>query len=382
MAGENKCTHKLIVSINYTDEKKSHCNMRSCCGSAVEPERSLFCFTRGRRGAQERRLRRNLDTEKNKKGEKKVWLLLNWVMSVNSMITVRFCKPQICWNYSLHFNFLFYVGTMLIVWFHLGTITDQLGLGWDDFETRLEILQCLVQNMCFSCPKDGGKLSQNVGWSGLKQRSPAWLLPQLGVTPAPNPPLPDAYVSSCIWTPHPGSVLSQKCSAEMGSGEFEGLVYTLSSFSHSMDNSWTILGELQGALSCWGDPLLLGCDVVTWFICVKWHSHERQDPREEYCIVTRWCYSLHLSVVSKVWLIGSRYACTHHTVPCWGKCEWKTQWSSSSVMDVFLYATMSAEYWSTHRGRRLCKVEVSVQKHSDVILAGLQGDGQSSAAVL
>ncbi|KAG7223174.1 hypothetical protein INR49_015782, partial [Caranx melampygus] len=32
--------------------------------------------------------------------------------------------------------------------------------------------------------------------------------------------------------------------------------------------------------------------------------------------------------------------------------------------------------------RRLCKVEVSVQKHSDVVLAGLQGDGQRSAAVL
>lgn len=37
---------------------------------------------------------------------------------------------------------------------------------------------------------------------------------------------------------------------------------------------------------------------------------------------------------------------------------------------------------STHRGRRLCKVEVSVQKHSDVVLAGLQGDGQRGAAVL
>lgn len=39
-------------------------------------------------------------------------------------------------------------------------------------------------------------------------------------------------------------------------------------------------------------------------------------------------------------------------------------------------------YQSTHRGRRLCKVEVSIQKHSNVVLAGLQGYGQSSAAIL
>lgn len=36
----------------------------------------------------------------------------------------------------------------------------------------------------------------------------------------------------------------------------------------------------------------------------------------------------------------------------------------------------------THRRRRLCKVEVSIQKHSDVVLAGLQGNGQGSAAIL
>lgn len=41
-----------------------------------------------------------------------------------------------------------------------------------------------------------------------------------------------------------------------------------------------------------------------------------------------------------------------------------------------------AAYLDTHRGWRLCKVEVSVQKHSDVILTGFKGNGQSSAAIL
>ncbi len=50
MEGESKRTHKLIVSLNYTDEKKikSHCNMSSCCGLAVEllspAGRSRFYF--------------------------------------------------------------------------------------------------------------------------------------------------------------------------------------------------------------------------------------------------------------------------------------------------------------------------------------------------
>lgn len=43
---------------------------------------------------------------------------------------------------------------------------------------------------------------------------------------------------------------------------------------------------------------------------------------------------------------------------------------------------MLTVFVSTHRRRRLGKVEMSVQKNSDVVLAGLQGDGQSSAAVL
>lgn len=79
MAGENKRTHKLVVSINYTDERESHCNMRSCCGLAVEPEQSLFCFTRRRRRAQERRLRWNLDKEKNKKGGQKGLIVVKLV---------------------------------------------------------------------------------------------------------------------------------------------------------------------------------------------------------------------------------------------------------------------------------------------------------------
>lgn len=37
MDGESKRTHKLTVCLNYTDgKKKSHCNMSSCCGLAVE----------------------------------------------------------------------------------------------------------------------------------------------------------------------------------------------------------------------------------------------------------------------------------------------------------------------------------------------------------
>lgn len=174
----------------------------------------------------------------NTTGEKE-----NPVARIN-VVTIRFYEAQICWNFSLHFHFPFYVGTMLMVWFHVGTKTVRLGLGYDDLEIRLEISRCLVQMMCFSCPKDGGKMFHNVGWSGL----------------------------------NPRSVLSHRCSTEMGSGEFEGLVYTWSSFSPSMNNSWTILGVLQGALSCSGDPLLFGRAVATrrctWFIHVRWHSHE------------------------------------------------------------------------------------------------------------
>lgn len=36
----------------------------------------------------------------------------------------------------------------------------------------------------------------------------------------------------------------------------------------------------------------------------------------------------------------------------------------------------------TYGGRRLGKVEVSVEKHGDVVLAGLQSDGECSAAIL
>lgn len=36
----------------------------------------------------------------------------------------------------------------------------------------------------------------------------------------------------------------------------------------------------------------------------------------------------------------------------------------------------------THRRGRLCEVEVSVQEHGDVVLTGLQGDGQGGAAIL
>ena len=106
--------------------------------------------------------------------------------------------------------------------------------------------------MCFSCPKDCCEMFQNVGWSGL----------------------------------NPESVLSHSCSTEMGSGEFEGLVYTLSSFSPSMNN----FGGVARLII-----LLFGRAVATrrctWFIHVKWRSRECQDPRfpkEIYCIVTRW----------------------------------------------------------------------------------------------
>lgn len=43
---------------------------------------------------------------------------------------------------------------------------------------------------------------------------------------------------------------------------------------------------------------------------------------------------------------------------------------------------VSALHFNTHRGRRLCKIQVSIEKNSDVVLTGLQGNGQSTAAIL
>ena len=52
------------------------------------------------------------------------------------------------------------------------------------------------------------------------------------------------------------------------------------------------------------------------------------------------------------------------------------------VFVAFADTSMFLESTSTHRRRGFCKVQVCIEQDGDVVLAGLQGNGQRCAAIL